>query len=429
MTEPAANTTRAALEAARVALGRMTGAPGAPGAARAVPVTMAVRASDAWKSAEILLRLLVARPDLGGQPLLAEARRVDKLDMEGMHALVAMREWLERTLAPGSAAQMLTLPPTDAEREVANNALAALERSMGDRAPSTAAASTPTAPLSVAASTFAPPSASSSALPTPIPSQPGTSSTSQWAPQATGDVRSTSNRDKQLENPFLAGERQQQSRDQARVMPENTVEATKAQVEAERARRASDATVVPVKGNFAVSSGFIMAMLLLVLVIGGGGTWYALRGKSPSSSLTQEGVDAYTRGAKEAARISLAKAVEQNPQDVRALTYLGRVAREQGDLATSRRYLEAAIRVEPNNELALRELASALLADNEFELARRFYARALKVDATDRIAQGFLACALAHLNRTEEAARWLQRAGPGDWSSCATTGTDPPAKD
>ncbi|MEO7362456.1 MAG: tetratricopeptide repeat protein [Gemmatimonadaceae bacterium] len=357
MNEPITNTTRAALEGARAAFGRMTGAPPAFGAPPSVAMTMASRASDAWKSAEILLRLLTARADLSGQALLAEARRVDTLDMEGMHALVAMREWVERTLAPGSAAQMLTLPPTDAEREVASNAMAALDRSTPE----------------VNAATPRPPSS--------------------WAPAAhdvvgTVPPRSVQDAADNSTNDFSGGEQKQRS----------------------------------------ISSGLILTVLLLVLVLAGAGAWFVLRDKG-SSSLTQEGVDAYARGAKEAARISLAKAVQENPQDVRALTYLGRVSREQGDLATSRRYLEAAIRVDPNNGLALRELGSALLADNEFELARRFYVRALTADPSDRIAQGFLGCALVHLNRNEEAARWTERAGPGDWSGCATTSRDPPAKD
>lgn len=398
MNEPTANNTRAALEVARVALGRMTGAPPAAGAPRTVPMTMASRASEAWKSAEVLLRLLTARPDLAGQALLAEARRVDKLDMEGMHALVAMREWVERTLAPGSAAQMLTLPPTDAEREVAVNALAALDRSMGIVSPGVDA---------VALSS--------------IPEQPSTTSTSQWAPQAASNA--------QVHTP----------------KPQSTW-APPGQTSAQATASSNNASGVQGSGGAAgnangwatasagqppqrsVSSGLIMALLLLVLVVGGGGAWFALRDKG-SSSLTQEGVDAYTRGAKEAARISLAKAVLENPQDVRALTYLGRVSREQGDLATARRYLESAIRADPNNALALRELGSALLADNEYELSRRFYVRALKIDSTDKIAQGFLGCTLLHLKRTEEGLRWLTRAGTSgdpEWIRCAAA-ADPAA--
>lgn len=410
--EPVANTTRAALEVARVALGRMMGAPPAPGAPRTVPVTMAVRANDAWKSTEILLRALTARPDLAGQALLTEARRVDKLDMEGMHALVAMREWVERTLAPGSAAQMLTLPPTDAEREVATNALAALDRAMG------------------VTSNAAPFSASAPAVPpNSIPAQPDTGSNSQWAPQAPSNAK--------FADPFVPADAPKIPYSHARAMPMNTLEDGRAHFTANASADHSSGLddnqlnrgVGPTLKSRSISSGLIMGVLFLVLVIAGGGAWYVLRGKSQSSS-TQQGVDAYARGAKEAARLSFVKAVEENPADARALTYLGRIAREQGSLATSRQYLEKAIRAEPNNAIATRELASALFADAQFELARRFYVRALTLDPADRISQGFLGCSLMKLNRTDEAQRWITRAGAGDWSSCASaTLGDPPAKD
>lgn len=414
--EPVANTTRASLEVARVALGRMMGTPPAPGAPRTVPVTMAVRANDAWKSVEVLLRALTARPDLAGQALLTEARRVDKLDMEGMHALVAMREWVERTLAPGSAAQMLTLPPTDAEREVATNALAALDRAMG------------VAPGGAAADANA-----ASTVSTTIPAQPDTSSNSQWAPQAPSTAK--------FADPWSPSNAPQVPYSHARTMPMKTLEEAQANFKAHssanqaagsdnsRIDRVDNSTGITDgnQKNRSVSSGLIMGVLLLILVIGGGGAWYALRGTNQSAA-TQQGVDAYARGAKEAARLSFVKAVEENPADARALTYLGRIAREQGSLATSRQYLEKAIRAEPNNALATRELASALLADGQYELARRFYVRALTLDPADKISQGFLGCSLMKLNRTDEAQRWITRAGVGAWSSCTADshGNPPP---
>ncbi|MEO8000058.1 MAG: hypothetical protein ABI852_21585, partial [Gemmatimonadaceae bacterium] len=312
MNAPTANTTRAALEVARVALGRMMGAPPAPGAPWAAPMTMAARASDAWKNTEILLRLKTSRPDLAGQALLTEARRVDALDMDGTHALVAMREWVERTLAPGSAAQMLTLPPTDAEREVAGNALAALDRAMGV---------SPVASVSEsgAASTFA----------NPIPVQPSSGPPSQWAPQATPDDTQNAPRYSAPENPWSPARGPQLPPNRPRTMPENTVEGTLDQMAADAARNtnASYSDSAPKIRSVSVSSGLIMFVLFLVVAIGGAGAWYMLRGRSQSSN-TQAGVDAYTRGSKEAARIALVKAVDQNPQDVRALTFLGRVSRE-----------------------------------------------------------------------------------------------------
>lgn len=346
----------------------------APGASGSRPATMAARARDAWKGAEVLLHTLTGRPDLDGQELLMEARRQDKLDMEGMHALVAMREWVERTLAPGSAAQMLSLPPTEAERDVAHNVLSALQRATAQTPPVDAASAT-------------------------LPLQPVATAPSPWAPQATYEGTASVN--------------------DSRPTPSAPYSAPPI-VAANRATTSDAPTELQVTRSPSWSSGAIMAVALVVVAVVGVGGWALLRSTtSDSSAYTEQGVEAYARGSMEAARIPLAKAVEVNPQDVRALIYLGRIAREQGNLATARKYLETAIRIEPDNALALRELASALLADEQYELARRFYVRALSVDPNDRTSQGFLACSLKHLNRDEEATRWFDRAGTGAWTQCA----------
>jgi cytochrome c-type biogenesis protein CcmH/NrfG len=134
----------------------------------------------------------------------------------------------------------------------------------------------------------------------------------------------------------------------------------------------------------------------------------------------QEGIAAYEAGQRMVARLAFERAAVDQPADARPLVYLGRLAREEGDLRTSRRLLEQAVQRDAEYALAHRELASALLADGQPELARRFYVRALGLDADDRVAQGFLGCALARLGRFDEANRWVQRAGPGDWSACVT---------
>ena len=377
---PVANNTRASLEVARVALGRMTGAPAAPGVQRAAK-TIAGRARDAWDSVEILLRGLTGRSDLAGQTLLTEARRVDTLDMEGMHALVALREWTERTMTPGSAAQLLTLPPTDAETAVAATALAALERAMGD------------APRPVT---------------NDLPPQPDTVSRSPWAPQPAGDVVADINVVTPIPPSAWAP-----SAASTRISPPPL------NAGAHDDGKADSHQVIDGGDKRSVSSGLIMGILLFIVAIFGAGSFLYFRGRGGELSTTEQGAAAYARGAKEAARIAFVKAVKENPDNARALTYLGRIAREQGSMATSRQYLEQAIRTDPNNAVASRELASALLADQQYELARRFYVRALTINPSDRVAQGFLGCSLFKLNRNEEAQRWMDRAGTGDWSSCA----------
>jgi tetratricopeptide (TPR) repeat protein len=175
----------------------------------------------------------------------------------------------------------------------------------------------------------------------------------------------------------------------------------------------------PARGS--LSPGFILALLALVL-LGGAGAWYALTQRAHTDDYAQ-GVEAYQRDAREVARLAFARAAKAHPDDARALVFLGRLAREDGNVPAARRFLDAAIRIAPENATANRELASVLLADGNPDLARRFYVRALQLDPADRLAQGFLACALIRLGRTEEAQRWSARAGPGDWSACFTPGT------
>jgi tetratricopeptide (TPR) repeat protein len=381
--EFAPNTTRASLEVARVALGRMQGDPPPPNAPRTLPVTMAVRASDAWKGVEQVLRSVTGQKELAGQALLSEARRVDALDMESMHALVALREWVERTLAPGSAAQMLTLAPTEAEKEVAGNALAALERVAG------VSGSTPASETDVG---FKAPR-TADLPPPPLPPVP-----SPWAQQPASRSSSSGAANRSASPAKSAGPTQP-------PIASTSESQWGVQFEPSTSSR---------------SSALIMSVIAAVIVLGGAGAWFALKDRGgTTSSATAEGAAAYARGSKEAARLAFVRAVEENPEDVRALTYLGRISRELGNLATARKYLESAIRIDQNNALALREFGSALLADQQPELARRFYVRAVEADPSDRVAQGFLGCALMRLNRTEEARRWMERAGTGEWSACA----------
>ncbi len=160
----------------------------------------------------------------------------------------------------------------------------------------------------------------------------------------------------------------------------------------------------------------VLVTALLLLAVGGVAAWYALTARQ-STSLS-EGIAAYARGSRETARIAFARAAREQPRDVTPLIFLGRIAREDGNIAASRRFLDAAVRLSPTSALANRELASSILADGDAEVARRFYVRALQADHSDRLSQGFLGCALFRLGRADEARRWLDRAGPGDWTAC-----------
>lgn len=171
-------------------------------------------------------------------------------------------------------------------------------------------------------------------------------------------------------------------------------------------------------GGTGRSSAFVVALVVVCLVAAGVAAFlFAGIGRRDPLS---EGITAYQAGQRMVARLAFERALADNPGDARPLIYLGRLSREEGDLPQARRLLEQAVQRAPENALTHRELASALLADGQPELARRFYVRALEIDPADRLAQGFLGCALAQLGRADEARRWLDRAGPGDWTACAT---------
>ncbi len=182
--------------------------------------------------------------------------------------------------------------------------------------------------------------------------------------------------------------------------------------------------VAPAHGVFR-SPGVLLAMLAVVL-LGGTGAWYVY-GLRQKSTAMEDGLAAYQRGSRETARIAFAKAAQEQPDDVRPIVYLGRIARDDGNSLAARRYLEAAVRIAPTSAVANRELAGALLADGTLEIARRFYVRAVQLDPTDRVAQGFLACTLLRLGRVDESTRWSDRAGPGDWTSCVHREPPPPS--
>jgi tetratricopeptide (TPR) repeat protein len=165
---------------------------------------------------------------------------------------------------------------------------------------------------------------------------------------------------------------------------------------------------------------------LLVVVVGGLGTWLYLR--STSESTLERAVALYRQGQREQAAAAFERAAREDPRSALPHVYLSRMARDVGNLTLAREEANRAIQADAHNALALREMGAYLLTAGNYELARRFYVRAVQADTSDRTAQGYLGCALIRLGRRDEGQRWLTRAGPGNWSSCATMapGTGPP---
>lgn len=185
----------------------------------------------------------------------------------------------------------------------------------------------------------------------------------------------------------------------------------------------------------------LIALIGLLVVLGGigGGIYYFTAGGS--SSALQDGVAAFTAGNRVAARNAFAEAIRKDPKDADPHIYLGRLARDEGDANTAVRELQTAIQLEPDNATAQREMGAHLLAQSTAQLnsgnlpgalqtlnlARNFYVRAVQLNPADKSALGYLGCVLMRLGRVQEANNFMQRAGPGGWTSCQPLPTLAPA--
>jgi tetratricopeptide (TPR) repeat protein len=175
--------------------------------------------------------------------------------------------------------------------------------------------------------------------------------------------------------------------------------------------------------------GRIVGFLVLLAVIAGGVaygvvTWrkQSAGRRAPASysadDLVARGVAAYQAGHIDSARVFFTHAVQHDSLDGVPHIFLGRMAREAGDLGTARAELVTAVRLAPKNALAQREMGAALLAAGQYDLAAKFYLRAIQIDSTDRSALGFYGCTLKRLGQAPEATRYLTRAGQGPWTAC-----------
>lgn len=168
----------------------------------------------------------------------------------------------------------------------------------------------------------------------------------------------------------------------------------------------------------------MLVLALLLIVLPALGWWYWTQ-RADSPRRVNEAVALYSRGNLESARFAFEDLARARPGDPLPRVYLGRIAREQGDMATANRELRAAIELDPQSALAQREMGSFLLAAGDANLARRFYVRAIELAPADSTAMGYLGCALVRIGRMDQAQLWFQRAGPGDWQRCIPRGPAP----
>ncbi len=162
--------------------------------------------------------------------------------------------------------------------------------------------------------------------------------------------------------------------------------------------------------------GLVLLGVLLLAVIGAG-AFYATQRNSEPDDLVR-GRQAYAAGDRLTAKNSFSAAAGAQPTLAEPHIYLGRIAREEGNMPSASEHLRRAVELEPTNALAMRELASYLLATNQLELARSFYERAIRLNPDDKTALGYMGCTLVRLGRPDVAQRFAARAGPGAWQQC-----------
>lgn len=118
-----------------------------------------------WRSAESVIQATLNRPELTGQALIGEARRLDILTLDDAHALVALQGWSDRMRDDAEA--QLQSAPTETERRVSSDALAALEHAVNIASRGVGQPAYASAPIAPAA--VLPPPPSSKIAPTTKP--------------------------------------------------------------------------------------------------------------------------------------------------------------------------------------------------------------------------------------------------------------------
>lgn len=194
----------------------------------------------------------------------------------------------------------------------------------------------------------------------------------------------------------------------------------------------ADETTLPRARRLRVGRGpvwrnpLVLVLLAVAALAGGYFAYAALAPSASGEAAMAQGVELYRAGRRDAARAEFERVARANPRLAAPRVYLGRLAREQGDLAGANEQLRQAVSIEPRSLLAQREMGQYLLAAGNPDLARRFLTRAVEIDPNDSAANGWLGCALVRLNNREVADRFLRRAGPGDWTGCASAPPIPP---
>ena len=323
------------------------------------PDDVAADLIEAWSAVETALRSLLGGSSLAGQALVSEVRQRGLLDYGHAHSLLGF-------LAARDRASRTDYEPTDMDVDAARSGFQAVEAALG---------------VGIAADTAIyrtvnPNQVGGLGSPPPVPPVPPSS-----------PARSTTSRPAAASAPGAA------------TVGANTLP-----------------PLDPVGPAPRRQGPLLLVLGAVVVILALGAYWLSTMVGEPAS--LRDGKTAYQQGNRVLARRSFEQAALDRPKLALPHIYLGRIARDDGDLARANQELRTAITLEPDNALAQREMGQLLIQANNPTLAVSFLKRAISVNQSDRVAQGWMGCALVRQGRPDLAANWFQRAGSGDWSSC-----------
>jgi tetratricopeptide (TPR) repeat protein len=361
MTAPNLRSAQAALDVARPLIVRLD--------ERRHPEDAAADLIEGWAAVETALRAMIGGSSLGGQALVSEVRAQGQLDYPHAHALLGFLAARDRATRPD-------YQPTGEDVAAARAGFQAIEAANGSGIGANTGVHRSVDP---GAPVLPPPA------PVPLPPRPAREpgAHANGAPPAP---------------PALPP--RDYGRDYAR----------------DAGAPPLDVGAPPRDGRRAPSPALLGALALVLLLVGAGGYYALTRARAPQS--LEEGIAAYRDGRREAARAAFERAATEQPTLSMPRVYLGRLAREDGDIPRATAYLDSAIRLDTANTVAFREMGQLQLYANRPTLAVSFFRRALERDQTDRVAQGWMGCALTRTGDLALAERFYARAGAGDWTGC-----------
>jgi hypothetical protein len=335
MTSPNLRSTMAALDVARPLIVRLD--------ERRHPEDAAADLIEGWAAVETALRAMIGGSSLGGQALVSEVRAQGLLDYPHAHALLGFLAARDRATRPD-------YQPTAEDVAAARAGFQAIEAANGS---------------GIAADTGVHRSVTPPGACCRRPRRRRAASRAGAGDRARPAARAAAGR-------IVAGSATARRVDRA-GRRDHGAGARRGARRAATCRRGPPPP--PRRGGCRCLGG--LALLLLALGAGATCCWTAARARrAPRRRI------APTARPRDGRAAAFERAATEQPGSSMARVYLGRLAREDGDIPRATAYLDTAIRLDTTNAVAFREMGQLQLYANRPQLAVSFFRRAIERDPT-----------------------------------------------